>query len=113
MDFYRHCAWSVQFPWPGKGSFKTCQVLGVLRHFLSTLPADLRVSAVNPFFFRMITHKRHLTGLNMGLCRHCAWSVQFSWPGKGSFKTCQVLGGCSAVNIFTLYKLEQLCYNNL
>ena len=32
----------------------------------------------------------HLTGLNMGLCRHCACSDQLPWPGKGSIKTCQV-----------------------
>ena len=56
---------------------------------------------------------RHLTGLNMDFYRHCACSDQLPWPGKGAIKTCQVLGGCSAVNIFTLYKLEQMCYNNL
>jgi len=87
MDLCRHCAWSVQLPWPGKGSYQTCQVLGGA----APLPADLRVSALNPLLIGVIIPLRHLTGLNMGLCRHCAWSIQPPWPGKGSFKTCQVL----------------------
>ena len=41
---------------------------------------------------KSVEFEKHLTGLNMGLCRLCAWSVQLPQPGKGSFKTCQVLG---------------------
>jgi len=54
--------------------------------------AFLHPLVVNPFFFGVMIHKRHLTGLNMGLCRHCAWSIQLPWRGKGANKTCQVLG---------------------